>query len=121
MKMGINCQRSMQKLTTKMVAGQIHENYHERLHELGTSSYGILRVCGGLAETFIIAKGLSGTKHTKLFTFIPDMVPGVLILRPQRNHTRHPMRVGLFTSGAILLRSGKPEEIATTNDGGRFK
>ena len=103
------CLEKVQRLATRMVAGQRGKSYQNRLRDLNLFSLNRRRMRGDLIETFKIVKGLSGLKMDNLFTFIQERGTRGHGFRLQRTHSRLNIRSQYFTNRVIPLWNRLPE------------
>lgn len=117
MQKNISCLDQANKTTTKMVTGQVHKSYEERLYTFGVFPLRFRHIHGDLCGTFKIVKVISGIKCEALSTALPNRgIKGTV-----RSHTRFQMKARLFTNSVILLSKKQPEKWSAVVIGVSFK
>ena len=109
----ITCLERVQRLATRMTAGQRGRTYEERLADLNLFSLTRRRMRGDLIETFKIVKGLSGLKFDELFEFSPSLATRGHSLKLQQHHSRLEIRAKFFTNRVVPLWNKLPEAVVS--------
>ena len=117
----IDCLERVQRLATRMIAGQKHKSYEQRLRDLDLFSLQRRRTRGDLIETFKIVKGLSGLKVEDLFEFAPVRGTRGHSLKLQRHHSRLNVRAHFFANRVIPRWNDLPEDVVSCTNVIAFK
>ena len=117
----ILCLERVQRLATRMIAGQRGKSYEQRLRDLNLFSLERRRARGDLIETFKIVKGLTGLTVDELFTTAHSQITRGHSCKLQRNYARLEIRANFFTQRVVPLWNRLPEEVISCTSVDTFK
>ena len=117
----IACLEQVQRLATRMIAGQKGKSYEQRLRDLNLFSLERRRARGDLIETFKIVKGLSGLSLEELFTAAYSQNTRGNSCKLQRNYSRLEIRANFFSQRVIPMWNKLPQEVVSCTSVNAFK